>query len=118
MNRKIFLFSRDPGGANTIIPLVKPLKEKGYEIKLFGKDISLDKYLKAGVSGLNIMDFVKNIELESMEEFLLEERPCFIITGTSVDDFTEKYLWRAGRKIRNSIICYSRSMDQLRDKVF
>jgi len=99
MNKKILLFSRDPGGANTIMPLIKPLEENGYEIRLFGKDHALDKYTKAGISGLNIMDFVKNIELESMEEFLMNERPCFIITGTSADDFTEKYIWKAGEKL-------------------
>ena len=100
MSKKILLFSRDPGGANTIIPLVRPLKENGYEIRLFGKDHALDKYSNAGISGLNIMDFVKNIELKSIEEFLVDERPDFILTGTSADDFTEKYIWKAGEKLR------------------
>lgn len=99
MNKKILLFSRDPGGANTIIPLVEPLKEKGYETRLFGKDVALEKYLKAGLSSLNIIDFVKIINLKSIEDFLMHEKPDFIITGTSADDFTEKYIWKAAEKL-------------------
>lgn len=99
MSKKILLFSRDPGGANTIIPLIKPLKEKGYETRLFGKDVALEKYSKASILGLNIMDYVKNIDPKSIEEFLINERPDFIITGTSAEDFTERYIWKVGEKL-------------------
>lgn len=99
IHKKILLLSRDPGGANTIIPLVRPLQEKGYETRLFGKDVALEKYLKSGLSGINIMNYVKNIDSESIREFLIKERPDFIITGTSSDDFTEKYLWKVGEEL-------------------
>lgn len=99
MIKKVLLFSRDPGGANTITPLVRPLKEKGYEIRLFGKDIANEKYSNAGLSSLNIGDFVKTIDSKSIEEFLINEKPDFIITGTSSDDFTEKYIWKAAEKL-------------------
>jgi hypothetical protein len=95
MRKKILLFSRDPGGSNAIIPLVKPLKLKGYSVRLFGKDIALNQYAKAGLSAFNIMDFVKNAELKDVELFLKKESPNFIITGTSSDDFTEKYMWKS-----------------------
>lgn len=38
--KKILLFSRDPGGANTIVPLVSELSKK-YSVMLFGKDKAL-----------------------------------------------------------------------------
>ena len=99
MKKKIFLFSRDPGGANTIIPLVEPLKEKGYEIRLFGKDIALAKYVKANLTAFNIMDFIQNGELSSIEKFLADEKPDLIITGTSADDHTEKFIWKLAEKL-------------------
>lgn len=99
MNKKILLFSRDPGGANTIIPIVMPLKEKGYETKLFGKDVALEKYLKADLSSFDIMNYIKNTDLINIEKFLMQEKPDFIITGTSADDFTEKYIWKAAEKL-------------------
>tara|TARA_B100000315_G_scaffold184167_1_gene173156 strand:+ start:6478 stop:7617 length:1140 start_codon:yes stop_codon:yes gene_type:complete len=99
MRKKIFLFSRDPGGANTVIPLVKPLKEKGYIVRLFGKDAALEKYLKADLSGFNIANFVKNIDIEYIKKFLINEQPDFIITDTSLD-FIERYLWKAAEDLK------------------
>ena len=97
--KKILLFSRDPGGANTIIPLVEPLQNKGYNVKLFGKDVALDKYKIAKLQSINIMDYVDSVEYEVIEQFLVSEKPDFIFTGTSADDFTEKYIWKASQKL-------------------
>lgn len=100
MRRKILLFSRDPGGANTIIPLVRPLEEKGHNIRLFGKDTALGKYAKADLKAFNIMDFIQDVELSSIEKFLADENPDLIITGTSADDFTEKFIWKSAEKLK------------------
>lgn len=97
--KKILLFSRDPGGANTVIPLVAALRERGYEVRLFGKDIALEKYSKAGLDGIDIAGFVREITQGAIKDFLLSEHPDFIITGTSASDFTEKYLWKAAEKL-------------------
>ncbi len=97
--KKILLFSRDPGGANTVIPLVGTLSGRGYEVRLFGKDTALKKYSKAGLNGIDIMGFVNEITQDSIEEFLLSENPDFIITGTSASDFTEKHLWKTSEKL-------------------
>lgn len=99
MSKKILLFSRDPGGSNAIIPLVKPLKSKGYNVRLFGKDVALNQYSKAGLLAFNIMDFVNNVEIKDVELFLRNENPNFIITGTSSDDFTEKYIWKSAENL-------------------
>lgn len=97
--KKILLFSRDPGGANTVIPLVGALNGRGYEVRLFGKDIALERYSMAGLEGKDIIGFVKNINQDAIEDLLLSENPDFIITGTSACDFTEKYLWKASEKL-------------------
>ncbi|NJD03362.1 MAG: hypothetical protein FIA99_12395 [Ruminiclostridium sp.] len=97
--KKILLFSRDPGGANTVIPLVEPLKEKGYEVLVFGKDAALKKYQAAGIKAIDIMDHLNGISLVEVGYFLDGIAPDFIITGTSADDFVEKYIWdRACKK--------------------
>jgi hypothetical protein len=99
VSKKVLLFSRDPGGANVVIPLVEPLTLKGYQVKLFGKDVALGRYDKAGLSAFNILDFVQYIKPEDIKEFLKNENPDFIITGTSADDFTEKYLWKSAENL-------------------
>ncbi len=99
MKQNILLFSRDPGAANSIIPLLKALEEKQYYVRLFGKDTAIHRYTERGLKFLNIMDFVKNIQLDEIHAFLTKERPDFIITGTSGIDFTEKYLWKSAENI-------------------
>jgi len=99
MAREIILFARDPGGANTVAPLVQPLRAKGYLVKLFGKDKALEQYKKFGLSGVNIMDSLTKISPELIESFLKKQTPKVIVTGTSADDFTEKYMWKAANKL-------------------
>lgn len=98
--KKILLFSRDPGGSNTIIPLVEPLQKRGYEVRLFGKDIALEKYRMANLSGFNIMNYISSIKLDFIKNFITDEEPDFIITGTSANDFTEKYIWKAAGELK------------------
>ncbi|MFZ3138512.1 MAG: hypothetical protein WA126_14105 [Thermodesulfovibrionales bacterium] len=99
MHKTILLFSRDPGGANVIIPLVEPLRRKGYNIRLFGKDHALKKYDEAGIASFNIIEHVHDIELKDIELFLTKEKPDCIITGTSGDDFTERFIWKSAEKL-------------------
>ncbi len=98
-NKKIILFSRDPGGANCIIPLCQPLKDLNCNVSLYGKDIALKKYAEYGLDGIDILNHIKNIELDEIEMFINKEKPDLIITGTSADDMTEKYLWKVCEKL-------------------
>ncbi len=97
--KKVLLFSRDPGGANTIIPLVKPLREKGYNAMLYGKDVALNRYADAGLPSSDIISEVNHVSPDAIENFLRTVHPDVVITGTSADDFTEKYLWQAAGRI-------------------
>ena len=96
--KKILLCARDPGGANTIIPLVEKLSQK-YEVLLYGKDTALEKYKQYQLEGMDIVKEVKDIEKGEISRFLQAKKPDFIITGTSADDNTEKFLWNEGKKL-------------------
>ena len=99
MSKKIMLFSRDPGGANTVAPLYKELMKKGYVVDLYGKDAALNRYNQYGLKGIDITSKLNNISQEEIHRFLSKESPDFLITGTSADDFTEKYLWNQSSKL-------------------
>lgn len=95
--KKIMLYARDPGGANTIIPLVDPLLVRGYQIMVYGKDSAIDRYRQMGISAEDVNNYLSEITIEGWRSFLDKEKPDFIITGTSGDDFSERYLWEAAR---------------------
>lgn len=99
MSRNILLFSRDPGGANVIIPVARALRQKGYHVLLYGKDLALDRYRAEGLIGVDILTAVKEIESDNIKNFLWETGADLVITGTSANDFTEKYLWQAAREL-------------------
>lgn len=97
--KKVLLFSRDPGGANAIIPLVVPLQERGYDVRVFGKDSAVRRYGEAHVHGEDILGKIAAVTQESINAFLQKESPDFIITGTSADDFSEKFIWLAAESL-------------------
>lgn len=98
-NKKILLFSRDPGGANTIIPLIAPLKSRGYDVFVYVKDIALQRYESNDIVAKDILNEIKEVSLNNIKIFLEGLNPDFILTATSADDFTEKYLWKAGEQL-------------------
>lgn len=96
---KVLLFARDPGGANTIIPLYDALKRRRYRVILFGKDYALKHY---AIHGLKSKDIMKEIAVSSpveIKHFLTDIDPDIIITGTSADDMTERYMWEKAREL-------------------
>lgn len=95
--KRILLFSHDPGGANTIIPLIAPLQKRGYSVLLYGDGTALERYCRAGFEGFSLVKRTGRTTPEAIEAFLCEERPDFLITSTSAEDYSEKYLWRAAK---------------------
>lgn len=92
---KIMLFACDPGGANVIFPLYAPLVRKGYDVQLYGKETALKIFEKAGCPAKELPASNSG----SVLAFLEKDRPDFIITGTSANDKTERYLWQESRKL-------------------
>jgi hypothetical protein len=97
--KKILLFARDPGGANTIFPLVKPLRKKGYKVFIYGKDFALKKFKENHIVALSLENSIREINIKNIENFLYKLSPDLIITGTSADDMTEKCIWLASKKL-------------------
>lgn len=96
--KKFLFFACDPGGANTIIPLIKPLAKQG-KILLFGRGVALKRYQANGLKGRDIDKYLNETNPETIAKFLQAQSPDVIITGTSANDMTEKYLWRASQKL-------------------
>src|SRR5271157_3789697 len=100
MPSKILLYSRDPGGCNTIFPLINPLKEEGFQVELYGKDFALDRYKQFGFEGKNLMDEIENVDVESIKDFLTLLSPDFIITDTGENENVEKFIWKAAEELK------------------
>lgn len=98
MKKKLLLFARDPGGTNTIIAMEKKLRDK-YNVILFGKDVALDKFKQVNLDARNIQEYVKKISYNNIVDFLKKLNPEIILTGTSIDDMTENYIWKAAEKL-------------------
>ncbi len=90
---KVLLFARDPGGANTLIPLYSKLK-KEYEVVVYGKDVAIGWFANEKIPCKDIMSECKEISLEEIEKFVKKHKFDMVITGTSLDDYTERYLWK------------------------
>lgn len=109
---KILLFARDPGGANTIMPLIRPLKAQNYEVLLCGKDIAIKKFESRNLECIDFDNILNEVTKENIEKFVELINPDLVITATSAEDKTEKTIWSICKK-RYSFVCNFRSMDQL-----
>jgi CDP-Glycerol:Poly(glycerophosphate) glycerophosphotransferase len=96
--RKVLLFSRDPGGTNAVLPLIEPLRVRGNDVVVYGKDAALSIYHRSNVDCTDIHDAIPSGTVEETEAFVLKLRPDLIVTGTSSEDFTERHLWKAAEK--------------------
>lgn len=103
--KKIILIACDPGGANTIAPLINPLENLGFSISLFGKNTAIKRYNVIGQKGQDLSLFLEKFEFEDILNFVRLQKPDFIVTGTSAEDFTEKYIWMSCREL--NIPCFA-----------
>ncbi|MGE5396041.1 MAG: hypothetical protein ACM3MK_00745 [Chitinophagales bacterium] len=95
MINRLLMFARDPGGANVIFPLADAFSNRGYEVVLRGKDIALNRFRAQGLGGSDLASVPDDINLDNITSWIKQARPQAVITGTSADDPTEKYIWKA-----------------------
>ena len=94
--KKVLFYSRDPGGANCVIPVYQRLREmNGVESLLWGKDFAIQKYQKEGLVYRDIGD----LKSKEIHEVLKKYNPKVLITGTSYGDRTEQRLWTWAKKL-------------------
>ncbi|MDP6702285.1 MAG: hypothetical protein QGH25_21705, partial [Candidatus Latescibacteria bacterium] len=98
--KKILAFAREPGGADTIAPVVARLRrEDRVEIDLLAKDFAAARFAAAGLD-FEEVPWKAEPALEKQVETILSERcPDALFTGASgrpEDDMTEKYFWKCG----------------------
>jgi CDP-Glycerol:Poly(glycerophosphate) glycerophosphotransferase len=96
--RRILVFSRDPGGTNAVLPLIEPLRTKGNEVVVYGKDMAPFIYRRMNMDCLDIRDVVSSGSEAEIDKFVRKVGPDLIVTGTSSEDFTERHLWKAAEK--------------------
>lgn len=97
MDRLLF-FSRDPGGANVIAPVIKCIADK-YQTSVYAKDYSVPRLRGEGIDCKELSEELPEITEDSVCGFIKQKSPKAIITGSSLNDFTERYMWKAGEKL-------------------
>lgn len=95
MSNKILFLARDPGGANAIVPIILSLNEK-FNVAVIAREYAKDIFEKNGIAYELIQG---EISKNTIREVLEETAPQLIITGTSADDFLEKYAWLAAKEL-------------------
>ncbi|MCA9363256.1 hypothetical protein KC851_02970 [Candidatus Kaiserbacteria bacterium] len=96
--KRILLFSRDPGAANTVVPIYKRLQnDSSYQCVLAGKEFALKSYENEGLVGIDISCEV--IDENTAANFLSLGQYDLIVTGVHSNDFTDRYLWSAAKKL-------------------
>lgn len=91
MKNKTLFFARDPGGAAAIAPVIAAFLGKGYPCAVHAKDYAARVFASAGIDA----KLFAGGSARSAGILLERERPALVFTGTSADDMTERYLWRA-----------------------
>lgn len=95
--KTVLFFARDPGGANVIIPVYKKMEGK-YHCLVYAKEFAYERIKKEGIHVINIEEECGE-EKEEILKFLKKISPQIIITGTSLNDYTERYLWKAAEEL-------------------
>lgn len=92
---KILLFARDPAGANVILPVYRKLKRK-YRTVLWAKDFAWERLSRE--QDCEVINFSAECSSGTCDEIvrlLQEKNISIVITATSLDDYTERYMWKA-----------------------
>ncbi len=96
--KKLLLFARDPGGANVILPVYEKIKDR-YEVLAYAKEFAWKRLSEARLPVRNIEEECETLTYADIKDFLKQQKPDMVITGTSLDDFTERYLWKAAEEL-------------------
>jgi hypothetical protein len=83
-HKKIMFFAHDPGGCNAILSLIDAFRARSCDVHVGANGPAQTKIPQASI-----------LHVDEIDRLLKDVKPDFIITGTSANDFTEKFLWKA-----------------------
>lgn len=97
--KRILMLAHDPGGANAVAAVAAELQRRGLAVLLYGHGPALKRYPLLGLQGLPLPGFARESGIDGMTKLLRREAPEMVISGTSGDDFHERFLWRAAQRL-------------------
>ena len=86
------------GGANVILPIYEKMKDK-YQVFVYAKDFAVKRFQDAGVPVRDLEEECSKGSFIEIKSFLQRVKPQILITSTSLDDFTERYFWKASNEL-------------------
>lgn len=98
--KKILAFAREPGGADTIAPVVGRLRRQDkVEVVLLAKEYAVARFAAVGLESQTVEWSAGEGLEKQVAEILVAQRPQVLLTSASSrpqDDMTEKHFWRSG----------------------
>lgn len=91
--KKLLFFARDPGAANCLVPVINRCISN-YDVIVYAKDVAFKRFLHFGINVRMAEKYCFDKGIKSLVTILKDIAPDAVITGTSVDDYTERYLWK------------------------
>jgi hypothetical protein len=98
--KKVLAFAREPGGADTIAPVIGQLLEGGkVDVVVLAKEYARARFAVAGLSYEEVVWADEPTLGEQVGGILADLKPDVLLTSASSrpqDDLTEKYFWKYG----------------------
>jgi hypothetical protein len=98
--KKVLAFAREPGGADTIAPVIGQLRKRDrVEAILLAKEYAGARFAAAGLDYREVAWADESSLRQQVAEIVQVERPDALLTSASSrpqDDMTEKYFWKMG----------------------
>ena len=98
MNKYLF-FARDPAGANVIAPVIKRMEKDNSIVEVYAKDYAIERLKSEKIHCIDILECMPEASYNNICDFLKIHCPDIVVTGTSLDDYTERYIWKAANAL-------------------
>lgn len=110
-NNRLLLLAHDPGGANVLAPLIGQVIKRGYRLQVWGLGPAKKVFRDAKVKTQRKTKGVR----QELDRELNSWKPALVITGTSVSDETEKWLWKKASQLKiPTVVIIDQWMNYLR----
>lgn len=101
---EVMLYAHDPGGANALVPIMNvlvnslnTLGQRDVNIHVYADGPAVSVFKHAGYTPISLKSMGLS-DINWIGNWFAEQSFSAVITGTSANDMTEKYLWHAARQ--------------------